>query len=476
MTSTASTSASPDGETKAAETPERPVLVVDDERSMREFLTVMLKKEGHRVQLATTGEEALEKLESGQRFKLILTDLKMPGISGLDVLEQVKSIDPACQVIVMTAYATADTAIRAIKNGAYDYITKPFKLDEAKLAVERALDKFSLVHENLYLREALDERQGFGEIIGRSPAIQQVFKLISRVAPTKTTILIEGESGTGKELVARAIHRQGRAAEGPFRPINCGAIPSDLIESELFGHTQGAFTGASENKDGLFVSAAKGTVFLDEVGELPAQAQVKLLRVLQESKVRPVGASREVGIECRVIAATNRDLRQQVQEGDFREDLYYRLGVIPIELPPLRKRAGDIKLLLEHFLERYAEEIGNPVQGISAAAMELLQAHDYPGNIRELQNIVERAVTLETEDLIQPETLPPNLRDIEPSPLTPDYQLGDDGIDLESLVAELEQDLIEQALERSDGNKTRAAELLGISFRSLRYRLDKYDL
>ena len=475
MTDSDSQTASADESSDASEPP-RSVLVVDDERSMREFLSVMLKKEGHPVDVATTGEEALERIDDGHRFKLIMTDLKMSGVSGLDVLEHVKSVDPACQVIIMTAYATTETAISAIKSGAYDYITKPFKVDEAKIAVDRALEKYSLVHENLYLKEALEHRQGFGEIVGRSPAIQRVFKLISRVAPTSTTILVEGESGTGKELVARAIHRESGYADGPFRPVNCGAIPEDLIESELFGHVEGAFTGANRDKDGLFVSAEGGTVFLDEIGELPASSQVKLLRVLQEGHVRPVGASEQRDINCRIIAATNRDLRQRVEDGEFREDLYYRLNVIPIELPPLRERSGDIQLLLEHFLKKYADEIGNPIDGISREAMELLQKYDYPGNVRELQNIVERVVTLETSSMVQPESLPPQVRDDTDDGLPISVEVTESGVDMEGMVAELERNLIQQALELTDGNKTDAAELLGISFRSLRYRLDKYDL
>ncbi len=475
MTDSDSQTASADESSDASEPP-RSVLVVDDERSMREFLSVMLKKEGHPVDVATTGEEALELIDDGHRFKLIMTDLKMSGVSGLDVLEHVKSVDPACQVIIMTAYATTETAISAIKSGAYDYITKPFKVDEAKIAVDRALEKYSLVHENLYLKEALEHRQGFGEIVGRSPAIQRVFKLISRVAPTSTTILVEGESGTGKELVARAIHRESGYADGPFRPVNCGAIPEDLIESELFGHVEGAFTGANRDKDGLFVSAEGGTVFLDEIGELPASSQVKLLRVLQEGHVRPVGASEQRDINCRIIAATNRDLRQRVEDGEFREDLYYRLNVIPIELPPLRERSGDIQLLLEHFLKKYADEIGNPIDGISQEAMELLQKYDYPGNVRELQNIVERVVTLETSSMVQPESLPPQVRDDTDDGLPISVEVTESGVDMEGMVAELERNLIQQALELTDGNKTDAAELLGISFRSLRYRLDKYDL
>ncbi|RVU44933.1 sigma-54-dependent Fis family transcriptional regulator [Lujinxingia sediminis] len=453
-----------------------PILVVDDERSMREFLTVMLKKEGHTVEVAACGEDATARIDAGERFKLVMTDLKMPGIGGLDVLRAIKAAQPSCQVIVMTAYATAETALSAIKLGAYDYITKPFKIAEARVAVDRALEKFALVSENLYLRDALDHRQGLGQLIGTSRAMQRVFQMIRRVAPTRTTILIHGESGTGKELVARAIHDLSANAEGPFLPINCGAIPENLIESELFGHKKGAFTGAHADKEGLFVAACQGTVFLDEVGELPPSVQVKLLRVLQERKVRPVGDAAEREVTCRIVAATNRDLRQEVQEGRFREDLYYRLSVIPVEMPPLRERGGDVQLLLEHFLHRYAEEIGNPIEGIDARALAILTAYAYPGNVRELQNIVERAVTLETGALITPESLPYHLQEESFSRVARQIDVPEEGVDMEKLVEELERNLIARALERAGGVKTEAARLLNISFRALRYRLDKYGL
>ncbi len=454
---------------------DRPLLVVDDELSMREFLSVMLKKAGHEVRVADSGEEAVALLDAGERFQVVMTDLKLPGINGLEVLDHVKTVDPACQVLVMTAYASAETALSAIKKGAYDYITKPFKIDEARIAVDRALEKYRLVSENLFLKQALEQREGYGDLIGTSSAMQKVFHMVARVAPSKTTILVHGESGTGKELVARAIHRQSGFADGPFMPINCGAIPENLIESELFGHKKGAFTGAHTDQEGLFVAAEGGTVFLDEIGELPQPVQVKLLRVLQEQKIRPVGASQERQIKCRIIAATNRDLRQEVQDGNFREDLYYRLSVIPIELPPLRDRGGDVRLLLEHFLHHYAQELNNPVQGISGPAMELLLRHDYPGNVREMQNIMQRAVTLETTDFITVDSLPPELRNGRTRHPT-SVQVTPDGVDMESLVEDLERNLIEQALDLTDGNKTEAAKLLGITFRSLRYRLDKYNL
>ncbi len=455
---------------------ERPILIVDDERSMREFLSIMLKKQGHAVVVAERGEEALALLEEGQRFSLVVTDLKMPGIGGLDVLRGVKQIDPACQVVVMTAFATPETAISAVKEGAYDYITKPFKVDQARVVVERALEKFDLVSENLYLKRTLEDQQGLGEMIGHSKPMQQVFEMISRVANSQTTILISGESGTGKELVARAIHHQSERADRPLLPINCGAIPENLIESELFGHKKGAFTGATNDKVGLFEAAKNGTVFLDEIGELPPNTQVKLLRVLQERKVRPVGGHSEISVECRVLAATNRNLRDEVEAGRFREDLYYRLNVIPIELPPLRARGGDIKLLIEHFVDDYASRMGVDIKGVDSDAMRLLLNYSYPGNIRELQNIVERAVTLTRSDMIGVDVLPPNLQEDTFSRVANELEVPAEGLDLEGMVEQLERSLITKALERTDGVKKDAAELLGITFRSLRYRLKKYGM
>lgn len=451
-----------------------PVLVVDDERSMREFLTIMLKKEGYNVVTADSGELAIELLEDGQRFGLVITDLKMAGLSGLDVLHRVKALDPACQVIVMTAFATAETAISAIKQGAYDYITKPFKLDDAKQAVHRAMESHRLQRENLYLKTAL--QHGSGELIGRSEPMRRVFELIARVAATRTTILVTGESGTGKELVARAIHRQSGHASGPFLPVNCGAIPENLIESELFGHKKGAFTGAVSDKKGLFEAATDGTIFLDEIGELPHPMQVRLLRVLQEKKVKPIGGNHEIEINCRIVAATNRDLRKEVSEGRFREDLYYRLNIIQLELPPLRERGTDLKILLEHFVDKYAKEIGNPIQGIEANALRILLAYSYPGNVRELQNIVERAVTLETSPLITVDSLPYHMQEEAFARVADDFELPGDGIKLETMVEQLERKLIAKALERAGGVRTEAARILGISFRALRYRLDKYGM
>lgn len=460
-----------------SEQDERPrVLIVDDEPSMREMLRIMLKTEGCDAEIVPRGEDAISRLEAGERYSIVLTDLKMPGISGLDVLRAVKRHDPACQVILMTAFASAETALEALREGAYDYMIKPFKRDQAVSVVRRALEKFSLIRENFYLREALEGKHNLGKIIGKSESMRRVFQMIERVAPTPSTILITGESGTGKELVAQAVHEKSDVASGPFIPINCGAIPENLIESELFGHKKGAFTGAVADKQGMFAAASGGTIFLDEVGELPLSTQVNFLRVLQEKKVKPVGSAREIPVDCRIIAATNRDLREEIAEGRFREDLYYRLNIIPIELPPLRERDGDIKLLLEHYVKKYSGSLNSPVHGIDAEAMKILLNYSYPGNVRELQNIIERAVTLETNELISTDVLPFQLQDEPFTRATEEIEIPEDGIDLESMVAKLEITLIQKALERTNGVRKEAAELLGISFRSMRYRLDKYGI
>ena len=453
------------------------ILIVDDEPSMRTMLQIMLRQQGCEAQTCSSAEEALKLLEEGERFALVVTDLKMRAMSGLDLLREIKRLDDACQVVLMTAFATAETALEAIREGAYDYIIKPFKIDVARTTIHRALEKHELLSENRSLKRELEQKRGLSNIIGESEAMQRLFHLIERVAPSHTTVLLSGESGTGKELAARAIHDLSQVSAGPFLPINCGAIPENLIESELFGHIKGAFTGAVEEKQGLFAAAQGGTVFLDEVGELPLSTQVRLLRVLQERKIRPVGATDEVEVDCRIVAATNRDLSEEVSAGRFREDLYYRLHVIALELPPLRRREGDIKLLIEHYVERFAEKMGSPVTGVSAEAMQLLLNHDYPGNIRELQNIIERGVTLEMGERIGVEVLPPQLRGASSfHRATEEIEIPQGGIDLEAMVAKLEITLIEKALERADGVRTEAAKILGISFRSLRYRLDKYQI
>jgi two-component system, NtrC family, response regulator PilR len=452
------------------------ILVVDDERSMRDFLTILLKKQNHEVQTADSGESAVALLEQ-ESFDLVLTDLKMPGIGGLDVLRRVKELEPATQVILMTAFATTETAIEAMKQGARDYITKPFKVDELLVQVDKALDVRRLERENFYLKQELAGRSRLESMVGRSAAMKRVFDMVVRVAPTRTTVLITGESGTGKELVARAIHAKSERANGPFVPINCGAIPENLIESELFGHVKGAFTGAGNDKKGLFAAASGGTVFLDEIGELPMPMQVRLLRVLQERRIKPVGSATEQEIDCRVVAATNRDLKAMVEKNEFREDLYYRLNVIQLTLPSLRERREDLPLLVHHFLEKYALDMGKPIRGVARDAMDLLISYPYDGNVRELENIIERAVTLETTDMVTVESLPYHMqKGNDLSQWASDFEIPEAGLMLDDIVATLEQNLITKALRRTNGIRKEAAKLLGISFRSMRYRLEKYGI
>ncbi len=455
------------------------VLVVDDELSMRELLEIFFLKEGHEVHTAEDGSAGVQRLLEDE-YDLVITDLRMPGTHGMVVLERARELYPDTPVIVMTAYASTDTAIKAMKMGAHDYFTKPFKLDEVKVVIDKALERRALVLENRKLRQALDSRDRFGGIIGRSQRMKEVFGLIRRVARTRTNVLLLGESGTGKELVARAIHNESERKAAPFLVINCAAIPENLLESELFGHRRGTFTGATADREGLFQAADGGTLLLDEIGEMPLGMQVKLLRVLQERKVKAVGDLRETAVDVRVIAATNRDLAGEVREGRFREDLYYRLNVISIELPPLRERPSDIPLLAHHFLRKYAEEFDKPIREIDAEAMRLLVRHPFSGNVRELENLIERAVALEDGDRIGPRSLPAALRSQSrgPEPIAPvdGVELPESGIDLEGVVDDVERRLIGQALTRTGGRKKEAARLLGITFRSLRYRLSKLEI
>ncbi|GAB4264862.1 sigma-54-dependent transcriptional regulator [Deferrisoma sp.] len=450
------------------------ILVVDDEPSMREFLAILLRREGHAVEVRADLAGARDALAGGG-FDLVVTDLKLPDGSGLDVLGAARERDPDAQVVVITAFGTAESAVEAMKRGAYDYLTKPFKADEIRLTVAKALERTALARENRELRRRLEAVEAGGEILGRSPRMQEVFRLLERVAPTGVTVLIHGESGTGKELVARRLHAlSGRA--GPFVAVNCAAIPEGLIESELFGHVKGSFTGAVADKPGLFEEAAGGTLFLDEVGELPLHLQPKLLRALQEGKVKRVGGNREIPVDVRIVSATNRDLAEAVREGRFREDLYYRLNVVALEIPPLRERRDDIPLLALHFLQKYARAFGRPLKGFTREALDRLEAYPFPGNVRELENLVERAAALETGEYVGVESLPPALG----APRTGDAEglppLPADGFDLEGFLADVERRYLEEALRRTNGNKTEAAKLLGITFRSLRYRLERLGM
>ncbi|MEM1349919.1 MAG: sigma-54 dependent transcriptional regulator [Myxococcota bacterium] len=454
------------------------ILVVDDEQSLREMLSIKLRREGYAVEVAPSGDLAIAKLKEGARYALVLTDLKMPGASGLDVLREVKRVDLACQVLLMTAYASAETAIEAIRAGAHGYLQKPFELKAWMVELEKARRAYELARENLYLKDKLDRsaRTTPENMIGSSEPMQRVYEMIRRVAETRTRVLIMGESGTGKELVARAIHDQSAERDGPFLPINCGAIPEQLIESELFGHKKGAFTGAISDKKGLFEAAHSGTVFLDEVGELPLGMQVKLLRVLEERRVRPVGSVAEVEIDCRIVSATNRDLQEEVREGRFREDLYFRLNIVTIELPALRERDGDVRQLIEHFVGVHAKRMDKDITGVEAGALRTMLNYSYPGNVRELQNVIERAVTLERGEMISRDVLPYHLLDEPFEQVTQDIEIPEEGIDLEAMVAQFERTMLIKALERTGGVRTEAAKLLGLKYRAMRHRLDKYGI
>jgi len=452
------------------------ILVADDEQSMREFLDIMLKKEGYKVSLASNGEE-VAKLVENDLFDLVLLDIRMPKLDGISALKKIKANAPETIVIMITAYASADTAIKAMKEGAYDYITKPFKVEEIKLIIKNALEKKNLQKENVLLKQAVRDRFHFGNIIGQSPKMVVLYDLLEKVSPTKTNILVTGESGTGKELVAKAIHYNSPRKEKPFVTLNCGAIPESLIESELFGHMKGAFTDAIATKKGLFEVADEGTIFLDEISELPLLMQVKLLRVLQDKEFKRVGGTEDIRVDVRIIAATNKELEEAVKEKRFRDDLFYRLNVIQIKLPPLRDRREDIQTLANHFLKKYSQELNKNILNISPEALQILLNYEYPGNVRELQNIIERAVALESSPDLTALNLSSYLSEqplLRKGPI--DIEIPNEGIDLEKMVEDLERTLLLKALDRTKGIKKKAAELLHINFRSMRYRLEKYGL
>jgi two-component system, NtrC family, response regulator PilR len=458
------------------------ILIVDDEQSMREFLAICLRRAGHTTAVATSAEQAIEQLGT-RAFDIVVTDLKMPGnLDGIGLLDAIKggklAVDGVpidSEVILVTAFATAETAIAAMKKGAYDYLTKPFHVDEINAVIGRALEKRALVAENLALKDQVAGRVRLAQLLGKSRAMQKVFELIAKIHSTKTNVLITGESGTGKELVARALHTEGNRAQKPFVAVNCGAIPEELMESELFGHKKGAFTGAVADKLGLFQEADGGTLFLDEIGELSLALQVKLLRALQERKVKAVGANEELEIDVRVIAATNRDLEAEVARNAFRADLYYRLNVVEVQLPPLRQRREDIPLLAEHFLRKFGAEQGRESQ-LTLEAMRRLEAYDFPGNVRELENIVERAVALSSSTLIGSSDLPDVKHSRAMPAVEPPATFPGDGVDLERLLGDFERSWVVRALEHTGGVRKRAAALLGVSFRSLRYRLVKLGI
>ena len=453
------------------------ILVVDDDRSMREFLDILLTGEGYNVSLAESGEKGCKILEE-KSFDLVITDIRMRDINGIDVLKKAKEIDPDMLVVMISAFATAETAVEAMKEGAYDFIPKPFKVKDFKQIVQDTLKSKSPsdLHKNIYKGTT---SYHFDCLIGESPQMKKVYDLIERVARTKSNILISGESGTGKEFVARAIHYQSPRKDRPFVVINCAGIPENLIESELFGYKKGAFTGAVNDKEGLFEVAQGGTVFLDEVGELSPTIQVKLLRVIQERTFTAVGGVEEKKVDVRLISATNKSLEKEVIEKRFREDLYFRLNVIQISMPPLREREGDLVILSQYFLEKYSHELDKDIKRISAYAMDILKQYSFPGNVRELENIIERSVALETSSIVLPESLTlshfkkdqvSNHENRRETDLTPD------GIDLNKVIDGIEKDYIMKAMEMCNGSRQKAADLLGISLDSIKYRLKKINL
>lgn len=450
------------------------VLVVDDEQSMRELLSFLLQDLGHQVVSAATVAEAVAQLENPENsLSLVISDLRLPDGSGMEVLTKSRELDSTIQVIMITAFASAENAVEAMKLGAYDYQIKPFKIDEITVVIQKALEKHNLLLENSRLRRQLEEGPSGRQILGQSQALVKTMELARRVARSKTSVMVLGESGTGKELMARNIHWLSPRSEAPFLAVNCGAIPDNLIESELFGHAKGSFTGADKEHIGLFESADKGTIFLDEVAELPLPMQVKLLRVLQEQSVRRIGESKERPIDVRVISATNRDIKAMVANGEFREDLYYRLNVVTVNIPPLRERKDDIPLLAKAYLLKFSQDFGGPI-AIEADALAALERYNYPGNVRELENIMERAVALCEDNIIRQSDLPDFMQGSVVKDDNPMAKLPETGMNLEKYMDTIEKELLEQALEKSGGIKTRAAELLGLSFRSLRYRLKKY--
>ncbi len=453
------------------------ILVVDDEESIREFLEIMLKKEGYEVTCAEDGERALD-LFKKKSFDLVISDLQMPKVTGIELLKQIKEQSPGTLFMMITAFGTTENAVDAMKMGAYDYITKPFKIDEVRLNIANALRSKLLEGENRILKKELGKENSLGNLIGNSEPMHRVFEIIRRVSNTPTTVLITGESGTGKEMIAKAVHFSGPFHDKPFIPVNCGAIPETLMESEMFGHKKGSFTGAVVDKEGLFEAADGGTIFLDEVGELPLSIQVKLLRVIQERIIRRVGAVDDTEVDVRIIAATNRDLSEMVKEKTFREDLFYRLNVINIHAPALRERMDDIPVLAQHFLKKYNERLGKSISGISAEALAVLKKYDYPGNVRELENIIERTVALEAGATILPESLPPFVNTPTGHKMisSHDIQITEDGVDLDKILGQIEKELLVKAIHSADGVKKRAAKLLGITFRSMRYRVEKHRL
>jgi two-component system response regulator PilR (NtrC family) len=449
------------------------LLVVDDEASLRDFLSIVFEEAGWHVDAAGSVAEARVAMARHEP-DVVLCDLMLPDGSGIDLLKDIKAQNPSIGVVMITAHTSTQSAVEALKAGALDYIAKPFDIEELKIVVRKAVERKELEDENIHLRSALEERFTFSNILGKSAKMQEIFSIVSRIARTNSTVLISGESGTGKELIARAIHyNSGR--RGKFVSINCGALPETLLESELFGHERGAFTGAIREKRGLFTEADRGTIFLDEIGETSTGMQIKLLRVLQDRIVRRVGSNVETAVDARVIAATNRDLADSIHKGTFREDLFYRINVIPITLPPLRLRRDDIPLLVDHFIDKFCGNLGVPKKRISADAMRAVEKYHWPGNVRELENVVERMIALETSEVLTTKSLPEHIL-LGGSVPEVTFDLPNEGMSLELHLESIAKIFMLKALERTGGVQTQAAELLQMSFRSFRYYAKKYDL
>lgn len=445
------------------------VLVVDDDAAHRQMLQIVLSSEGYAVAQASNGQEAVSEIEK-KFYDLILMDIRMDKMDGIEALKRIKDISPGIPIIIMTAYASVNTAIHALKSGAFDYLTKPLEIDELKILVKKAMRHFQLEKENRYLKERIDAHFDFSNIIGKSLQMQKMFETLSMVAPTEATVLILGESGTGKELVANAIHQNSPRKGNPFIKINCAALPETLLESELFGHEKGAFTGATSRQQGRFRQAHTGSIFLDEIAEMTPSTQVKILRVLQEREFEPLGSSHTVQVDVRIIAATNRVLEDEIAKGNFREDLYYRLNVVSIEIPPLRERRDDIVLLTDFFLKKYADKNKKLIKDFTPRTTDLFMRHDWPGNVRELENAVERSVILSRNEMITPEHLPVTIKALD----TENAEDIDENFD-SRLLKDVEKKMILRTLDETDGNRSRTAEILGISRRTLQLKLKKYE-
>jgi two-component system response regulator HydG len=446
------------------------ILVVDDDASHRKMLQAVLSAEGYAVTQASDGQQAVDAVKE-KFYELILMDIRMNRMGGIEALKRIKEISPGIPIVIMTGYASVNTAVEALKSGAYDYITKPLDIDDLKVHVKNALSHFQLEQENLFLKERVAEQYDFSKIIGRCEPMMKMYETLSLVAPSDATVLILGESGTGKELVANAIHQNSPRKNNPFIKVNCAALPETLLESELFGHERGAFSGAATQKKGRFANAHTGTIFLDEIAEMPPTTQVKILRVLQEQEFEPLGSSKSVKVDIRIITATNQVLEDEIENGNFREDLYYRLNVVSVKIPLLRERKDDILLLADYFLKKYSDKNKKMIKGFSPRTIDLLMRHPWPGNVRELENAVERSVILAREEVLSPEYLPDAIKEL-------DKEASDDSHDFSSgqSLKSVEKQMILRTLEDTNGNRTHAAEILGISRRTLQLKLKKYNI